>query len=117
MAKYNFKGIQKLGAVGLRTALASSPWTAWTLKGGNLTNAIIEFLVNLAANKGLILLNVGAIYVEGEFDAKAMDRAMDKAFSEILNAGGADKLTPAQIKKIDDEVIKAARQFIVFGNR
>lgn len=113
--KYNFPGIKKLGIAGFRVALASSPYTAWFLKLGSIGDLFIGFTVNWLANKGLILLNLGAIYVEGEIDQWTLDSQMDQALKEISNLGGLDKLTPEQKKEIDDKIIKAARQFIVIG--
>lgn len=114
--KYDFKGIKKLGAAGLRSAIFKTPWLAWTLKFGSLLDLALELLSNWLANKGLVLLNVGAIVVKGEWDQKTFDKALDKAFSEIELKGGRDKLTPEEIKAIDDDVIRKARPFIVIGN-
>lgn len=114
--KYDFRGIKKVGAAGLRSALALSPWTSWTLSGGAFTDLILEFLSNWLANKGLLVLNLGAIVVDGELDFRALDAAWSKAFDEITAGGGADKLTAAQKKAIDDEVIKAARRAVIIGN-
>lgn len=113
--KYNFKGIKKLNAAALRAAIGSSPATAWLLKFGSVGNLFLEFVGNWAANTGLVLFNTGAILVEGELDQKAFDKAMNEAIDEITIKGGRDKLTAAQKKAIDDEVIKAARKFIVIG--
>lgn len=113
--KYDFPGIKKLGIAGFRVALASSPYTAWALKFGSLTDLFLGFIANYLANKGLILLNLGAIYVEGEIDQRSLDSAMDEALKQITNLGGLDKLTPEQKREIDDKVIKAARSFIVIG--
>lgn len=114
--KYNFSGIKKLGAAGLRLALASSPKSAWLLKFGSLTDLVLEFFMNWLANKGLVILNLGAIYVSGEMNQRDLDSAMDRAISEIKYAGGIDSLTEAEKRAIDEAVIKAARKFIVIGN-
>jgi hypothetical protein len=108
--KYDFRGIKKVGAAGLRRALALSPYTSWTLMGGAFTDLILEFLSNWLANNGLLVLNLGAIIVDGHVDFKQLDAAWDKAFEEITAGGGTGKLTAAQKKAIDDEVIKAARK-------
>jgi len=113
--KYDFKGIKQAGAAGLRLALAASPYTAWLLKLSSFLDFVLEFFANWLANNGLVLLNVGANYVNGELDQKQMDSAMDEAISEIKNKGGKDKLTAQQKKEIDDEVIKAARKFLVIA--
>lgn len=107
--KYDFPGISKLGAIGLKAAFASSPYTAWLLKLGPVSTFFIELLANFLANKGLLILNLGAIYLNGEIDQRAFDNAMDEAFKKLQKPG----LTPQQKKDIDDEVIAAARRFIV----
>lgn len=114
--KYNFPGIKKIGSAGLRVALSSSPKTAWLLRFSALTDLVLEFIANWLANKGLLILNLGAVYIEGEFDQKKFDHAMDQAIREIQLKGGREKLTAQEIKDIDDKVIKAARGFIVIGN-
>lgn len=113
--KYNFSGIKKLGSAALRAAFATSPYTAWLLKFGSITDLALEFVMNWLANKGLIVLNLGAIYVSGEMDQKSLDSAMDQAIKEITNLGGVEKLTPEQKRAIDERVILAARKFIVIG--
>lgn len=111
--KYNFKGIKKLGGAGLRMAIASTPETAWMLRFGSVLDLALEFLANWLANKGLVVLNLGAIHINGEIDQHAFDNAMEKAIDEITQKGGREKLSAAEKKRIDDEVIKAARKFIV----
>lgn len=113
--KYNFRGIKQLGAAGLRGALLSSPWTAWLVKVPNFTNFLLEAFSNWLANKGLVIVNVGAIYVEGEFDQYAWDEAMDKAIEEIKLKGGHEKLTPKEIQEIDNEIIRKGRNFILIS--
>jgi len=114
--KYNFRGLKKLGAAGLRLALASSPYTAWALKGGAFTTFFLEWFSNWLANNGLMILDVGYDYVAGELDQKRFDHALDEAMSEITEKGGRDALTAEQKKEIDDEVIKAARKFVVINH-
>lgn len=115
--KYDFKGFQKAGVSGLRLALGASPKTAWLLKFSALTNFVAAFFSNWLANNGLLILNVGTDIIEGHLDQVALDKAMDKALSEITNKGGRDKLSPEQKRKIDDEVIKAARKFLIIGRQ
>jgi len=112
--KYDFKGISKFGAIALRVALSSSPYTAWFFKvpGSQL---VCELFVNWLANKGLLILNLGAIQIGTEIDQHRLDKAMDEALNAIMEKGGRENLTPEQKKEIDDEVIKAARKFIVIG--
>ena len=108
--RYDFAGIKKAGASALALALAASPYTAWILKGGKLTTLCLEFLANLLANNGLIIMNLGAIYIEGHFDQKLFDAVLQDSLEKIQL--GRDKMTPAQGKAIDDAVRDAARRFI-----
>ena len=113
--RYDFKGIKKLGAKGLALALSSTPWGAWLVNTpfiSTFTNLLLELIVNWLANEGLIILNIAAIQVSGEMDQKQFDDAMSEAF-KIIEFPGA-KLTPEQMKEIDDKVIEAFRKFAVF---
>lgn len=111
--KYDFQGIKKLGGVGLRAALSTSPYTAWLNRFGALTNLITEFAANWLANRGLILLNVGAFYIGGEIDQKSLDNAIENGLKAVELSNG--KLTPEQMKEIDDAVIKAADKALPYG--
>jgi hypothetical protein len=111
--KYDFPGIKKTGAVGLKAALASTGWGAWILRSGKLGDLILEFIVNWLLNKGLIVLNIAAIEIGGEIDQKSFDSAMDDALAKITAANGT--LTPEQKKEIDDGVIEAFRKFAPIG--
>ena len=112
--KYDFKGIKKTGRLGFKGALASSPF-AWFLKGGAFTDAVLDFATNWLANKGLIVMNVGAFYVNGELDQGALDKAIDIGIKAMENPD--KKLTPQQMKEIDDAVIKAADKAIPYGRK
>lgn len=113
--KYNFKGMKKLGTAGLKSAFALSPSTAWLLKFGSFLDLFLELFSNWLANRGLILLNVGVDAIKGGEGQRGFDEAMDDAFEKITNAGGVEKLTPEQVKAIDDEVIKNARKLVIIG--
>jgi hypothetical protein len=110
--KYDFKGIKEKGAAGLRLALLSSPYTAWLARFPALSNLLLEGLCNWMANKGLIVMNLGAYYVEGKLDQKAFDSAMEQGLKHVESG---EKLTPEQIKDIDDAVIAAADKFLPYG--
>lgn len=112
--KYDFPGIKKAGAKGLSMLLATFSWGAWILKWGfgPLVDLLLMSLANYLANQGLVILNIGAIYVEGKFDQKAFDTAMNEGIKAVEEARG--KLTPEQIKAIDDDVIKAADKFLPY---
>jgi len=110
--KYDFKGIKKQGASGIKLALASNPSTASIAKIP-LIGTLLEFLVNWLANNGLVLLNIGAIYVNGEIDQKLLDRSIEEGLKKVEQSGGT--LTPEQIKEIDDAVIKAADRALPYS--
>lgn len=113
--KYDFSGIQKWGAIGIETLIStSSAFGAALMKFpvvGTLIDGIIKLFVNYLANQGLVLINIGAIIVNGNFDQEAFDSAMDKAIASAKVEG----LTDAQKKAIDDSVIKAFRKFADLG--
>lgn len=113
--KYDFKGIKKMGRLGLKSALSSNPSTAWILKGGAFTDAVLDFVSNWLANNGLILLNGAAYYVGGKLDQAALDKAIDNGLAAIEIKGRT--LTPQEIKDIDDAVIKAADNALPYGRK
>lgn len=80
-----------------------------------LINAGLEFVSNWMANKGLIILNVGAIYVNGEVDTALLDRSIDYGIKQMENPD--IKLTPQQMKDIDDAVIRAADRALPYGRK
>lgn len=112
--KYDFKGIKTKGASGLKLALLSTPSLAWIAKAPTI-DTILEFVANWMANKGLIIMNLGAIYVNGELDQGMLDRSIDDGIKQIEIAGST--LTQEQIKEIDDAVIKAARKALPYTTR
>lgn len=107
--KYDFPGIRKAGAAGLRLALASTSWgialAASPLR--KLLDLAAEWAVEWLTNRGLVIFNIGAIYVAGEFDQSKFDKAMEEGLKDAKAPGLSDK----QKKAIDDEVIKAFRRF------
>lgn len=110
--KYDFKGIKKQGASGIKLALSSNPYTLWLAKAPGI-DTLLEAFANYLANKGLIVLNIGAIYVEGQIDQSILDRSIDEGLKKIQQAGGT--LTPEQVKEIDDAVIKAADRALPYS--
>ncbi len=117
--KYNFPGIRKAGVAAIEAALASTTWgasflaSAWFKVFSPLEEAILGWIIEWLANKGLIVLNLGAIYVNGEIDQVLFDRAMDEGLKRVEL--GRDKISAKDGKAIDDEIIRAARRFIDFG--
>lgn len=108
--KYNFEGLKKLGAAALSSALAGTP----LVKFPSVANFIFEMFTNWLANKGLIVMNVGAYYVNGKLDVKGLTDAMVRGY-EAVESGR--ELTPEEIKKIDDDVIAAARKALPYGRK
>lgn len=117
--KYDFLGIKKAGLAALKVALASTSWGASLVANGffkfatPLIDVMLEAGVNFLANNGLILLNLGAILVDGKVDQARLDSAIEKGLARVLK--GRETITEAEGKAIDDEVIDAADQFIDFG--
>jgi hypothetical protein len=113
--KYNFPGIQKAGVAAIEVALASTSWGASLLANAvfkffaPIEEALLEKAINWLANNGLIVINVGAIFLEGEFDQKNFDEKMDDALKRVEQGN----LTDAEKKAIDDEVIKAFRRLAI----
>lgn len=110
--KYDFPGIKKVGAKGLELLLSTTAWGAALLKIpviGTIVDGILQLATNWLANKGLIVLNIGAIIIDGHFDQAGFDSAMDAALKAVDQH--KDTLTDAQKKAIDDTVIKAFRKF------
>lgn len=117
--KYNFPGIQKAAKAAIEAALAATTWgssilaSVWFKFFSPAEDMLIDDAINFLANQGLIVLNLGAIYVNGQIDQGLFDQALDEGLKRVEN--GRDKLTAQQGKAIDDDVIKAARKFIDFG--
>lgn len=111
--KYDFPGIKKLNAAAIKLWLAASPITSWVLYGGAFTDVILEFIGNAIANMGLVIINLGDIFIEGGFDQQSFDKALDEGIKAIEI--GRDKITPEKGKAIDDSVRAAARKFIKFN--
>jgi hypothetical protein len=107
--KYNFPGFKKAGAAAFRAVLVGTQWGSAAL--ASPFRPIIDFLLEYAsewlANRGLLIINVGAIYVNGQFE----QATFDAAFEDALKKSKAPGLTDAQKKVIDDQVIKAFRPF------
>lgn len=115
MAKYNFKGIKKHNANGLKLALSAIPGLGWLGQMPVFSKLLLEWIGNNMANKGLILMNIGYIEVDGHVDQNRFDNAVDTAINKIRELGGVENLTPEQAEAIDAEFFKDAKDFIVIG--
>ncbi len=109
--KYDFKGIKDKGAKALLLSISAIPtvgvWFARLPFLRNIVGYFLELLVNLLANSGLMVLNIGEIIVGGAIDQAKFDKAMEDGLALVKLPG----LTAAQKKAIDDEVVKAFRNF------
>lgn len=112
--KYDFQGIQKAGRAVINSALLATSWGAWIIKSpfNTLLNYLEDLAINWLTNQGLIIINIGAIYVNGVLDQKAFDQAFDEAINKAKVPG----LSDADKKKIDNQVIEAVRKFGRIGN-
>lgn len=117
--KYDFPGIKKAGVAAIELALASTSWGASLLANGFMKffapaeDFLLGLAINWMANKGLIVLNLGADWANGNIDQAAFDKSVEDGLKRVQQ--GRDKITPEQGKAIDDAVIKAADTFIDFG--
>lgn len=107
--KYDFPGIRKAGTAALTAVVAGTAWGAWIIASPfkPVLDGFTGWLSEWLANRGLLIINLGAIYVAGEIDQAKFDEAFDQA----LNKAKIPGLTDKQKKGIDDEVIKAFRRF------
>lgn len=117
MSKYDFKGIKSKGAKAIELLLGAS-WAPFAAAMklpviGTLIDGGLQLLTNWLANNGLVVLNIGTIIVDGEFDQKGFDDAMDAALASV--GTNRDQLSDAQKKAIDDKVIAAFRKFAPFN--
>lgn len=113
--KYDFDGIKKANALGLRALLLSFKVTAWITKLP-LFGPLSELLGNLMANKGLVFLNNIASHVNGHFDQQALDDSIEAGLKRLERAAETgETITPEEGKAIDDAVIKAADKAIPYG--
>lgn len=108
--RYDFKGIQKAVTTGVNLILAGTSWGAWLLASPFkiVIVALENLAVNFLVNRGLIVLNIGAIMVDGSIDQTKLDSALTAAISKVQQ--GRDKLTAAQGVAIDQEIADAFDQ-------
>jgi hypothetical protein len=107
--KYDFPGIRKAGTAAISAALATTAWGAWILASPfkPLVSYLDGLLIQWLANQGLVIINLGAIYINGVVDQANFDKSMDAALAKVQTPG----LTDAQKKAIDDGVKDSFRTF------
>lgn len=113
--RYDFTGIQKAIGVGINAVLATTTWGAWLLASPFMpaVQAMEDAAVNFLANRGLIVLNIGAIMVDGSIDQSRLDSAINDALTKLQQ--GRSSITPAQGQAIDTEVENAFDQDATLG--
>lgn len=113
--KYDFPGIRKAGSLAVKSLIAATGWGAWILASPFrfVLEYILEWIVEWLTNRGLLILNIGIIYVQGELDQAKFDQAMDEA----LEKAKAPDLSIEQKRAIDEEVKKAFRRFARISNQ
>jgi hypothetical protein len=113
--KYSFPRLRKAGAAALRVVLASTSFGRAFIASPfhPLLDPLLKWLAEWLANRGLLIINIGSIYVNGEFDQKRFDRAME----EGLEKAKAPNLSDSQKRVIDAAVIDAFRRFAHINNR
>ena len=111
--KYDFKGLKKLNALGMKAFLSGLPAPfSWLAS----LDALLELIGNWAANKGLVMMNLGAIVRNGAVDQKFFDEQIEAGWS-LIEAKGRSDVTPEEGARIDEQVREAARRFIALNPR
>lgn len=118
--KHKLEGIGAASAAMVMAAIAANPATAWFVKGipGKIIYWILTKMFSGFASLGLVVMNVGASRIQTIVDGKNFDGAWDSAeeFIAAIRASGRE-LTPEEVKKIDEPVIKAFRKWASFARR
>ncbi len=109
--RYDFKGIQKAVRRTFEVLLASSSWGVWLLASPfkPAIDALENLCINWLVNRGLIIIDIGLVMVDGAINQSKLDNALDNAFEKLKV--GRDKITPAEGAKIDAETTEAFDQF------
>lgn len=109
--RYNFTGIQKLVTTGVNTLLASTSWGVWLLASPfkPVLQALEDAAVNFLVNRGLIIIDIGAVVVDGQINEDNFNTALTNAFNQLRN--GRDQITPTQGAKIDADTTAAFDKF------
>lgn len=113
--KYNFPGIRRAGSVAFKALIAGTGWGAWIIASPfrPILDYAVEWVSEWLANRGLLILNLGAIWVDGKIDQSRFDEAMDEALEKAKIPG----LTIEEKRAIDAKVKDAFREFARIGNK
>lgn len=109
--RYDFPGIQKAVRRSIELLAASTTFGAWLIASPfkPVIDAIENLIINWLVNRGLIIIDIGAVMVEGKVNQSKLDAALDAAFEKMKV--GRDKITPEEGAKIDAETTQAFDQF------
>lgn len=113
--KYDFPGIRKAGAVALKAIISSTGWgvAVFSSPFKPVAEFVIEWIAEYLTNKGLLMVNVATILVDGEIDQHRFDACLDAAIEKLKIPG----LTVDEKRAIDDKVKNAFREFARVGNK
>lgn len=109
--RYDFKGIQKAGERLIDVLIAGTGWGAWLLASPFMpaVRMLEGLLINYLTNRGLIVIDVAAVLINGKIDEARLTSALNSAFEKLKV--GHDKITPAEGAKIDAETDAAFDEF------
>jgi hypothetical protein len=109
--RYDFKGIQKAVRRVFDIFAATTSFGAWLVASPfkPAIDVIEDLVTNWLINRGLIVIDIGAVMIEGKVDQALLDNALDLAFEKLKV--GRDKITPQEGSKIDAETTQAFDQF------
>lgn len=113
VSKHDFGGIAKVTATLLMTLMATTP-LAFLTRGflGKVTFFFLRKVGNWLANQGLAVLNLGVDAIKIAQEKKTFDKELEKALKTVAESKG--KLSPKEVKAIDDEVRRAFKRFAKF---
>ncbi len=102
--RYDFPGIKRTLGLLIDGVLAGTVWGAWILASPfrPVIDYLRDLIINYLANRGIIILNIGANIVAGQLDQKAFDQAIEDGLQRVMQ--GRDRITPEEGKAIDDKV-------------
>ncbi len=89
----------------------STGWGAWLIASPfkPAIDAIEDLLINWLINRGLIIIDIGLVLVDGKISQSKLDAALDSAFEKLKV--GRDKISPEEGAKIDADTTQAFDEF------
>ncbi len=109
--RYDFKGIQKAVRRVIELLAVSTTWGAWLIASPfkPAIDAIENLIINWLVNRGLIIIDIDLVMIDGKVNQSKLDSALDLAFEKLKV--GRDKISPTEGAKIDAETTEAFDQF------